>query len=791
MTQHLKAPYNFVPVSKSIVFPEWSNAVSHDIPFDDGESGTIKVKITAENPIFVKNGMSKSEEKTFKNDKEDEQILPYPFSQYQNKYFIPGSSIKGAIRNVLEIMTFSKMNAQNDRYSVRDFQNKSLYQIPEISKHSQAGWLSFANGIYTLEDCGAAGRISHKEIDRSFKTDFRSFFLKGGGFRGSNPEHKSASFKYKKFGNNSPENAFEQVYLEEDNPVDLRKFFKISENSNLKGTIVFTGQAGPRNEQKGKKANGKLYEFVFFEPKSTITINEKDKNDTNKEVIKNFKFAMFEHERSSWSIDWTERRKQLINGDKIPVFFRKDSRGNIIDMGLSYLYKITYKNSVHDLLSKDHKEKRKLDFAETIFGYIGKEEGLKGRIHFSHAFNTNNAQPLSEKSDVLSSPKASYYPMYMRQDIKNGKVKDYKTFMNSDAELSGWKKYPVHKQGVKDNPSDAKKIITKYIPLDKGTEFELIIRFHNLRKVELGALLSALTLHDTENCFHSLGMAKPLGYGKTKFEVELTEELKYSKIEYLKYFEAYMSASIKPDWIDSEQVVELITMSSEHENAKLEYMKMNKGGDNEFVLAKKHNEALDKYSKLVEGANKVKSLITNSDIAAAQKAKSAEAKIYAKGSNINELIDAEISRNKKSVDAEIDIRKNDIIEKVEELLRKLSEKNRVIKKRKKDIEIEHRQEKNRIELEKQKKNLLKEGLNIPNDLDDFNKEKKIIEEFYKANEQKNIEGDNAETLKTFIKRCIEKSDKRWTKFGKQDWKLVEKWVGKETAKKWFNEITGK
>jgi len=93
----IKAPFNFVPLSDHVYFPDWANQISQDIPFSDGISGTIELKITAESPIFVRNGHTQNS---------DEER----FSQTEDgKYFIPGSTIKGALRNVMEILSMGKM----------------------------------------------------------------------------------------------------------------------------------------------------------------------------------------------------------------------------------------------------------------------------------------------------------------------------------------------------------------------------------------------------------------------------------------------------------------------------------------------------------------------------------------------------------------------------------------------------------------------------------------------------------------------------------------------------------
>lgn len=132
------------------------------------------------------------------------------------------------------------------------------------------------------------------------------------------------------------------------------------------------------------------------------------------------------------------------------------------------------------------------------------------------------------------------------------------------------------------------------------------------------------------------------------------------------------------------------------------------------------------------------------------------------------------------------------IEKLEEQKRKDEErrKNEEFLKQKEAEELKRQQEnKRKKELEKEK--LLEDGLNLHKDLNDFNKGKEIVKEFYKAKNEQQIEGRNLQILKVFIENCIAKSNKRWKKTGDKDWKLVEKWVGKEIAQQWFNEIIGK
>jgi len=105
----IKSPYNFVPApSENEVFiPDWADQVSHDIPFSDGESGEIVFTITAETPIFIRNGHAQGKDTS-------------EFCNVDGKYFIPATSIKGMLRNVLEIMSRGRMiQVDNNHHAIR------------------------------------------------------------------------------------------------------------------------------------------------------------------------------------------------------------------------------------------------------------------------------------------------------------------------------------------------------------------------------------------------------------------------------------------------------------------------------------------------------------------------------------------------------------------------------------------------------------------------------------------------------------------------------------------------
>jgi len=578
----ITAPFNFVPVSEEVFFPLWSDNVSHDIPFEDTQSGVLDITITAKSPIFVKDSKDKEQ-----------------FCSHNGEYYIPSTSVKGTIRNIVEIMSFSKMSqVDDDTYAVRDLNNSDLYMSQMKPNNILCGWLKKDGNNFIIEDCGRAGRIKHEEIDNIFKKDFVSKFK--SGIFGDKAVDKTAFQKYVLLESDKLTYDFEHISTSSTGD----KRYSYNSSSSLRGTIVLTGQSSGRDENK-KKPTGKAYEFIFFEQIKDIKVA--------KEVMDNFLFAYFDKRETEpkESPDWTFWKKKLSNGEKVPVFFQKDGN-QIAHFGLSYLYKLPYKYSIKDGLPPLH-SKEKLDLAQTIFGYVNDTQALKGRVQFSHFKAISAIKKMKTVTEVLGSPRASYYPIYVTQ---NGD--EYKTFMNDDFSIAGWKRYPIHQTNVtkKTDETENENIGTTFTPLKNGIIFKGKLRYHNLKKIELGAIISALTFHNTADTFHNIGMAKALGYGKVKIAIKGLDTIE----NYLKAFEVEMASNIS-NWAKSEQLLELISMAtpqSNSGNSTLTYMDLEDFATNKS----KTKDFLRNYTAL-KGIKKctIKSLVSTEDIEEANQLK--------------------------------------------------------------------------------------------------------------------------------------------------------------------------
>ena len=757
----IKAPFNFVPLSDKVYLPEWANLISHDVPFEDGLSGVITLKITAETPLFVRNGHTKEDK-----DKNTERYCSFSKSPEGN-FFIPATSIKGAFRNVMEIMSFGKMKVdKNAAFAQREWFNADLYTIksPKVQSTIRCGWLrEVANG-YEVVDCGRPYRIAHVRIDElvsgakpfeeNFRQNSRTDLNDDVKIDGDKYDPKTAVYKYKLMeGVNLSGLKFS---IDEEYAAEYKENrVRVDEYGEFSGTIVFTGQPDkwmfPRPQKMVKNA-GKFYEFVFPTPHS-----DAQKYPITEQDYKNFEFIYTD------SPDW-KFAKRNIGKEGIPVFFRVENK-KIKDWGLAFLYKLPYENTPYKTLYENHRSK-KLDLCECVFGHTSGSSSLKGRVLFSNAFS-NDAQQDSDIRLILGSPKASYYPLYIRQNETKGKVEKYLTY--NDGQLSGWKRYVVRKSTFTKfmNNDNLDTIIH---PVKAGATFHTKLIFHNLRPIELGALLTAITFHDTEGCYHQMGQGKPYGFGRVTVAIENYPSDLPSKEELMSEFENAISNKV-PNWDRTQQIINLISMSSNLVSNEERFLYMNMdmdGRNNEFVNAKAAYECLQLFSNPNGKSSVLKSMLqdenelrTNAEQLEKDNYKEA-LKIYKK---LKERFPNKNEYNEKIVELEKYIKDKEDADKAQNILIGIEEVNP-----KKPLP-------DRIEEQVSFGAL-------------FTAVKKYKNDF----SYDEIPSDDLEIFKDKIKDIYDamkpKEQKKLKFFGKKE-KDLETLIGKELALQWFNEITGK
>ena len=425
----IKSPYNFVPLSEEVYTPTWADKISQDVPFKDGVSGKIQLRITAETPIFIRNEQKQDKEKDSNKDgqtaKQDADKKPQTFSKTPDgRFYIPATSIKGEVRNVLEIMSFGRMMVdERAKFAHREWDQPKIYPLKDVKNQQEihCGWLrkNPNSSDYEIIDCGKPRRIHHTDLDAYFgkKVMEENFSTKGNpslnqskSTKEEDNSQKTMAYKYGVIRKAGLEDMLENFHYGEREATDTKGFANCvahCEDSGKVGTIVMTGQSASWNNNLNSN-KAKIHEFVFPNVKGGLL-------DFSKEKFEHFKFIYSRDEK-----EWKFISKRLDTKIGCPVFFRKQGE-DITDMGLAFMYKLPYKKSVYESLPSKHQKEEVLpDLAECIFGYINQKSpvkrdknthknklSLKGRVQFGHAFSSN-AKEDNEVRLTLGSPKASY-----------------------------------------------------------------------------------------------------------------------------------------------------------------------------------------------------------------------------------------------------------------------------------------------------------------------------------------------------------------------------------------------
>lgn len=602
--QKISAPYNFVPLAKEVFYPEqttWADLVNHDIPFNDGACGTLVLTLQSHTPLLI--GSQAAEERTVK-----------PFKLPDDTLSIPGSTTRGMIRNVLEIVSFGKMKFVDDkRYGIRDlyakFYQKALTKncgSKKFKPRTKTGWLNFSEkeGCWMMTPCKYY-RIEQKMIRENLKPDPWV----------RNSDRSSAEQKY-------------QVWLRKQKTMKVhfaaesgrfhshsrgnRLFYsKVLDlgSGSLEGHLIFTGQPGPQ----------KHMEFIFGDGDITKS------SPVPAQIIRDFRHIY------QGSKHYAYLKKANCFPEGIPVFYLEDDEGQITSMGLSQMYKLAYKKSVVQAMGEHASQMQsdKMDLAELIFGTVDEKDGkksLKGRVNFSHAVHLDGELKTRRYQTILGGPKPTYYPNYILQDEQNGKLEKnvYKTFM--DGEIRGWKRYPVCPPDKVMEPKlgagqDKSKAWVKIHPVEADQKFQIKMRFHNLRKCELGALVYCLKWGGKDNLRHSIGMGKPFGFGQVSITIEPEKSeiipndlfVPFGKEEISNYLQEaltefkVMMTNFDSQWENTPQLTQLFAMADPGQYPGLpgstEYLVLGRGrGGNQFVVAKSSKPPLVLQSYVAAGA---------------------------------------------------------------------------------------------------------------------------------------------------------------------------------------------
>lgn len=766
MSDMITAPYNFVPLNKHVYLPDWADQISHDIPFKDGEDGYIEVTWENVSPLCIRDASTG----------DDGYSMHVKQSDGSRLYFLPGSSLRGMLRNTLNILAFGKMEQYDNRFfGYRIFDtNKSLgkkYQ-KEMAK-VKFGWLhkdESEDDKYVLYPCiDGFDKIRIEDVSKWYP-----------GY-----DEKKTSWERNNF-------------IQRQSGCYFPKYEKYEDDKTY--CIFATGQM-----------LGKEHELLISQPDKDHPIS------LGKKTIDSF-FAVYEP-----SPYFDEYQKLLKEGTDIPVSYISVSDGQgkngIAAMGMGRMFRYPYKYDVSSLIEKEQPECQsgKRDLCETIFGWIGNENSAKGRVQICNALMTNtiSENELKEIVGVLGAPKASFYPLYLKQSGS-----EYQTYESDDACIAGRKRYRIHDgDSVTDLPGgNGNGNVTstlKFLP--KNCTFKMRINVHNLRKVEIGALLSAITFHETPGVFHNIGSAKGFGYGKLKYEALNLQGLNFGKEDYLKAFEMEMNAELGEEWRQTEEVRALMAIMSKHDDTCLRMMEMDRKKSpiktNEYAHYSKNTN----FSKLKEKLKFASSFVFEEDRKLVEERRKQLEEIRrqrerAERKKLFEIENAgaydDICRKSKEGNYDVALKElNNLItrliansldcEKEEALVQEITREKSEAEKRE--------QEDKEKEKQKERESYLAKGLsghlNEKCTRDDKPESFRVtdwstcatrVNKWLRVKQSEALDVEERDILEAVIRRLagdsVKRDQKKWNSQNSPIWKQIKEYLGEERAGKLFEEL---
>ena len=699
----VRAPYNFVPQSARVVHPSWSDLASQDVPFEDGVCGELTLEIEAKTPVFIRGETKK---------RGGEHTDDLFFTSDEKGFYVPGTSLKGMLRAVLEVATFGKLTRiTSDLYGIRDLHSRDVYgkhmadiiavaggdrrqgrgggpskqPVPLVS----AGWLRLTDASdpdsdWVIEPCDfakveyaafsqIAPEFGVKEYDPGPKQSAKDKYRKLGAGGDARDKNAGTAGARRVLGHTFQMPVKELVSSHRVSATGVPRvgsFGKVEGGGAWqKGTAVLTGQPStwdPRRARKGGAGNPKHHDFFFFDAGSYDPIKVTGRA---KRAFEHVHSDSGQQGRDAFkpNAEWGTLKPLLVKGGRVPVFFllkKAESKGTQVfsigrhpvelrAFGLAMMFRLAYDYSPADLALMQQslgalEDRARPDLAETMFGYVPSEfersredkakertgrTALRGRVSVGEARVTIPVRALPRVTAVLNSPKPTFFPNYVEQSSDQQKVGErpgrsgtaaaWATYMKADAgsepRLRGWKRYPARSTAVERPEIPAKagtKVLSHFHPLPAGTRFRATVRVHNLRQVELGALLWAIDFGGAPGACHGLGMAKSLGYGVVRAShredlasLRWNNQARDGAVDLdaaVAAFRGWMEHELEtghatgPGWERSRQIFELIAMAippeSEEMERDLRHMRLDHPAfGNEFSAAKSQGLVLESW----------------------------------------------------------------------------------------------------------------------------------------------------------------------------------------------------
>lgn len=457
----VRAPYNFVPFTERQPFMRYtdvSKLPAHDKLCAELLTGEIHLTLTAETPVFVSDGQENADF----------------FRGANGNYMIPGSTIRGMVRENMQILGDGLVLKDEDLedlmltyrevagVGVKEKLRKHYHE--EVINKCKPGYLVKENGEYIIVHV---------------------------------PERKVKKLKYKDA---------QKQYGDGNDLIGCVKKVPCGTDQGM-GMLLCPG--------KSVQDKKDVYLFPPFDSQQDIELLSQE------DILFYLKDC---EDRKNVAKEYQNFWKLPEGGEPKPVFYVR--YGEHIFFGMTKTPRVRYKKSLAAGLpsyQRTHYRKMQqnnelpLDYPHAILGFTHnfKDENKKSsntsyrsRVSFGDFEMQSEPEKRVTYKTVLGEPKPSYFPSY----TVNGQ------HYSEDFRLRGFKQYWLKKANAPEPPNDNENVPAIMRPMPEKSVFSGTIRFKNLKEDELGLLLWSLVLN--EGCYQSIGMGKPYGFGRMSVKLD-------------------------------------------------------------------------------------------------------------------------------------------------------------------------------------------------------------------------------------------------------------------------------
>lgn len=471
---YFRAPYRFVPYdSTALVLAEEESARGDiHLPKANGLSAEIVVHWEAEGPLLIG------------QEGEGGIVTPMRWSQQAGgDYFIPGSTLRGAIRSVAEIVGGGRLAKAhvnlNQAFALRDFTHSAYSNSSEDvgstdahfpladMKELKAGWLrlknktinlnsdpSLAEAVFEIVPAPAWFRIEAENILRNEERRGDARDAKAFTQLTMIQKYRELNRAVRMNGVEAPDTASKPSSFRDIDGGEV----EVQKGGPIKGHYAFSG----------KSPSGKRFEYVIQSGEAGPAV------EINKDIWQRFVRAHSQAVKDKLKPEGAWKDIPAMFGANpglmLPVFFvgklEQKQNPESFAFGVTRLFKVPHSRTLEKVLDDSNVkdplvqhgasrtvDSQQLDIVDALFGFVyeGKDKkddkaqkpgdiARKGRVAFSAAKRVAGRAQLSQPIDtVMMGPRPSFAPFYLQ-----GEYKDYSS--PEEVTIAGRKRYPVRQE---------------------------------------------------------------------------------------------------------------------------------------------------------------------------------------------------------------------------------------------------------------------------------------------------------------------------------------------------------